>query len=860
MNNYLLNHAITNVWCTPEQDKQFIFQPARLTPNGGARGTFPHSLSTYTLPNDTDRFHVYMIGAFDKRFFNIIGNVNQWYPFPKMCKNNAIFIDAYYQEGIHYPLHLCWCMRTMNGNHLIAVKINKTNFPSLDTNPLHFRFYSNSYFGTIRNTDDGELDEIRVSGKTIDNQDDIVEMTNRYAATIQRRGHTLGFVNGYYVDRISPITIKVGDVVEIIRDSTMYEVIEFDGNQLDQFDSTLDNTRKYIIPGINVVTDTIEYQDDVEVYLYIDEGISKKGVYYHRNAVDAMRMLTHKDWAIVVPYVSAYVSSNPFLAAVGVNAIKIKVVLRHSGYRRKLVNEHHRIKELYKLAPEQIKEAMTGLHSNIVEWTGDSLESSAYVAIMRALQRNITLDMVVDAYGYNAISKLIGDTPTNVGSIGGTKVVYVPPVAVTNASIWEYDADGLLTSIGQHGDNDYYPIKVPSTAFCEVIIGKGGFVIDDAQDDTNVMVNASYDYRYYKCPRVNGIPNNEWIDVTGSNDYGIVNGKVVWGINLGLWSTLVRNDNSVLAYEFDIDTQDGLLFFNVEAQYKIASTLQRDIVYVPHMRLEVWLNGKALVKDVDYITRYPAVTIINKKFRNPGERQHIAVRAYGLAPIDDDNKPYNEEIVESGFVDYGVVSRNGVFNLRDDKVMRYVVGGRVYRHEDLPFMEDKPGMVNVSALNNLPYMVYDHYVPLRDFVPVSTSTVIERNRSKDLDSRVSAYLTVKLPEEVPDIPSLSEQYYQLFSPFMCKVIHLLRTNEITPTDINPLPTNDVIESLLEDHFHWLAYDPTRNGLERDNVDLVPHPYFTNVEVTSLQYRFLLRINTVYFQDKLIMDRFINIVD
>ena len=131
--------------------------------------------------------------------------------------------------------------------------------------------------------------------------------------------------------------------------------------------------------------------------------------------------------------------------------------------------------------------------------------------MMRALRRNIDLEMVVDAYGYNAISRLIGNTPSNIEMLSGVRIVKCPPVAFDAASIFEYDATGKLVNTGDHLSLGYYPVKSSSTAFCEVIAGKSGFFNGDVFGTGEVTINTDFDYRFYKCPKVNGVPNNEWV-------------------------------------------------------------------------------------------------------------------------------------------------------------------------------------------------------------------------------------------------------------------------------------------------------------------------------------------------------------
>ncbi len=850
MRSFLREHALKNVWCTPDQDIQHIFAPARLTPAGGSKGTFKSMSDTYDLPNTTDRFHVYQLGAYDPILLNLVDERNVWRPFSNICRNKNLIADMYLTNGIQYPRFGCWLLKTYNDNVVIAVMLFPNKLPSLDDEQFFVRLYSNSYFTSVRNTTDGITDEIRVYGKLVKNATDINEIQTRWNLWNNSIGHTYGFVNGYFTDVISPVTYAIGDVVEIVKDTTIYKVVDYACNTLDQFDSVLDNKRKYILHGTTWDTDTIEYRDDIDFFLYvIKPNTVKQGVFFHKNQEDAVRMLTHKDYTVPIPYIDAYTVNVPVFHSQ--NDLRMRMHIRKSGYKRPLVNEHHRIKELYKLTPELIRGAMTGVNSVLDEWRASELEGSDYTRIMRRYSKDITGDMVVNAYGYNAISKLIADTPNPAIMENGIRQAKLKEGNWDKASVWEFNANGNLLGYYNHNDNDYYPARNPSTRLCEALMGGHSNSTGAVLGEPTSTYNPLYDHRFYVCPKVGGIPNNEWIDATDTDMYAIVDDQVVWDVNSATVYTQVRTDEKVIAYTFILDPQDGVLFFNIISAEERSEGFTNDVLWVPPGKLEIWMNGNRLVKDIDYIEKYPTICIFSRPYWVDEQNQVIVVRGSGFC-VTIEGKLVPEPITQSGFVDYGVLSRNGIYDIRDDKVVQVTVGGRILQNSDVKFMEDNPTLVNASALNGLPYCISDHYVPLRDFT--DTTTTAERNKSKDLDERLSDYLTVTLPEPEPDIDSLNSVYYELYSPFCGKVIWLMKTGSLTDEEITQELTAQYVTELLEDHLHLLDYDPIRQNKATIQTVVYPHHLRTNVAVTPIQWRFINRVVELFLESKIDLTR------
>lgn len=75
---YLIQHAAKLVWCSPYEDEQYIIEAAQLTDDNGDiidTMVFERLLS---LPNNTDRFHMYMIGGNYPDEFNLSTHKERW--------------------------------------------------------------------------------------------------------------------------------------------------------------------------------------------------------------------------------------------------------------------------------------------------------------------------------------------------------------------------------------------------------------------------------------------------------------------------------------------------------------------------------------------------------------------------------------------------------------------------------------------------------------------------------------------------------------------------------------------------------------------------------------------------------------
>ena len=533
--DYFVRHALSNVWCTPDQDRQAIIRPARLTPPNGVWNTVNIARHSHKLPVPTVRFHVYQIGQLHPTLLGLFPVQQKWTTLAYACNQGNLITNVYSSKGIQLPNMECWYMITADKNLVLAVKEqDRINF-NLQTETLYFRVYSNAFFNSDRAGT--ELNFIEVNGKRILTTADVLAFQNRISQIGQlsgMRGGTIFFVNGIQVLILDLLSAKIGDFVEYVYDSSILRVENFSISTAPTFVSTKDNKHKYLLhyPGAN--EGNIDYLDDIDVTILKPTTNGRHiGVLYHKNQEDAMRMVTHKDYSIVVPYLEGIAEDNGWI---NTGELIVRLHIRKSGYLRNLVNETNRILELYKLPDAQLLNAMTGVNSSMPNWTADHLESSFYTTIMsEPKDTQVTLQLVENAYGYNAMSKILADTPKVVYPLNGVNVVDVPHGLYRNSLAYEYDSTGLLLGWHAHNLGSKYITVNPNAALVEMIEGVGTVALDEKYGPSSVTLDSTAEYRMYKCRIVAGLPNNIWQDITGTADYLVLGNQLNWLVDPVVW-------------------------------------------------------------------------------------------------------------------------------------------------------------------------------------------------------------------------------------------------------------------------------------------------------------------------------------
>lgn len=825
MLDQLMKHALRDVWCSPHQDRQVVIQLSRHSPLGGVRRHYEVQWELEKLPTEKDFYHVYGIGRNTPRRLNFDAIIGPWTSFKDLCSANDLIADFYTDTGIMIPRSMVFVKRTINKSYIVAIRMDN-RFLRLDDVIVYMRLYSNAYYQSERYT----------GTRTIENNstriDAVSEALPHQWEYHQRRalpqGRAYAFINGEYVDDFIPTDLQSGDYIEWFYDASIRAVYDFKLDDLKTFLSVMDQQQKYLIHPPKDLQ-TIDFFDDCDFFIIKKTSERVRGRYYHRNNERAVRQVTHNDYSLSVLILQTYIDR--VSGWHDTSDLYVRIHVRESGYMRPLVDEHLRIKELYKLNDDQIVRAMLGLDSTIPEWRASHLENSNYVRIMRSFYNQITPNMVVDAYGYNAMVKLLADTPLK--TTGG--YVDVSAAFVNDATMYEYDVQGRLLGTHRNQNRDRYLTASSNCSFVEGIVGYGSDHSGIIYGNTPVPIQDDQEYRFYVCSlNMSGQRLNNWRDVTGNTDlYRIENGQVEWLIDPTGQLGAVKGTAQFLSYTLTLPKHDYLYRFSINN-----SSTPGDVLHIPPGVLDIWLNGYPLIEDVDYYVLYPEIVIVNKRYLTEGS-QVITIRAYGFCNSDFSR----ERPTDRGYVLHNTISLNNTYNIRDDKVIRCVVGGRVMLRETLQFAENAR-MVDVPAgLNGLPYAVYDVPQPIRGVLP--GVNYVLRERSSLMDTKVSEYLTERLPETTDmDTPWIPD-HYNVYSPYMAKVLHDLIAGLIVP--LSPGTTDQRVIESLEPYRYLLQYDPMlKSDTDFRFIRVHVHPESEVVDVSQAIYSFLSRINRLVF--------------
>lgn len=844
MNDFLVQHALQNVWCSPYQDRQAVLEMNRLTPIGGVKDNMDLVWDRVAMPVANTSFHVYQIGSNFPPQLNLPTRVNTWIKLSDLCVENKQVIDLFIKDGRQYPRTTTWIARTRNRNFIVATQIHPL-ISLLDDEPLLVRFYSNAYYDSPRW--DG-TSSIEVGGGKMASTLAIATLVTAFNVA-QTKGFTYAFHNGEYVVTLSTANIKVGDVVEYLCDPSVYRVVDFPVSGLPSFNSTLDSLRKYLIHPNKADDDpSIQYRDDIDIYLYKTDTTGRvKGIYYYRYKENAVRMVTHADYSLPVSTVQGFVNGHPTWD--NLNGLVVRVQMRRSGYERPLVFEHHHIHELYKLPDTDILQAMAGVNSTLPEWTADGLESSQYTYLMRAYWNEITLPRVLDAYGYDATAKLVGDTPQKMTILNGERFVVLPHGLTSSSTVYEFDVDGKLLGWYLHRYGGRYYARNATATSVEVISGAGGINLNQIIGNGVTTLDPNNGYRLYVSPKKARVITNEWVEVdpTDTTHVQVLNGQVYWTHAENHWAGCVKQDDQFLAYTVTIPTSYDLYRFSLSY-----TDVPFTVNHVAPGRVDLWLNKRRLIRDIDYVVNYPEFVIINKEYLSDEDDQIIDIRAYGFCRPDMTMEPSTQ----SGFVENGYLSYNGRYDLRDDKVVQITVDGGSKSREDVSFSENDPGIRVSSVYEGRPYEISDIVVPIRG--ETDYETYILRARTQDIVARISDYMTERLPEfEFPDAPTILE-LYKVFSPFMNRLVGDILDGTFTvPTTI--MTDRQVITSIAN-YRYLLAYDPCLLGIDARHEVIHPVTTWATLSVTQVQYSYLERVISLILNDQVDLTHFLTIED
>lgn len=844
--DFLRQHAIQNVWCSPNQDHQYTFELPRISGAGGALRVTTANGMPLDLPDTFSRWQVFQIGGISPNAFNLLTRDYAWVNAQVQAHEKKTVVRLFSNNGIVAGMADVFYRYTQGNNLIVAVRMHTRTPISWTAAKIYLQVYSNSYWQTA----EGVADPVgfETHGAVVETSQQIAAFSSLYNTAAQLAEHPFQISfwhNGLRKER-NAVNIVVGDSVWFELDGSIKKRVTFPIAGLATFDSTLDRVRKYLLhPPKDGNSMTIDYYDDVEIFLQ-GSTAGKPAMLYPRLALQDVRQLTHRDYSVVVSNVTFQGAALRMIGGGEYNTQSLQINVRKSGYTRPLLHEHSFLQELYKLNEVDVARALTGIDATIPFWRAAYLEASAYPELMRAKDVcAVTYELVEKAYGYHAMAKALAVTPAAVQSPGNTGFVFVPYLHQYGCTAYEYDVNGLFLGWHQHLVGDRYFVRNSDARTVEFIAGLGSETLEEIHNAKTANLRTDCNYRVYLRQQVGGQLQSAFQDITGSNKYTLSpTGQFTWLSTVITDYPTVRSDRRFFAKDYEVDVTDGRIAVTLQSHQQHGNTVVTQNLGIPLGQVDVMFNGRSLIRGLHYFYQNNQIIITARHYVNQaaGVKQKVHVRMYGFCRADGSLYPEGD----IGFIEHGLLSNNNRFDVRDGRVSRVVVDGCLHTMEDLLFSEDSDQVAPIDATNGQPYMVKDIFVPLRPFVAPDTWTLIEKAREDT--KKVSDYITLKKPQPSRGPVTAVPYKHELVSPFLAKILYDLLYGRLGLPAKDLFTRQDVID-VCKNYEPLLQTDPITKDLNSSYVVIQPHTRNVPIGVTAKQWQFLNQVVQLYAPGK-----------
>lgn len=261
---------------------------------------------------------------------------------------------------------------------------------------------------------------------------------------------------------------------------------------------------------------------------------------------------------------------------------------------------------------------------------------------------------------------------------------------------------------------------------------------------------------------------------------------------------------------------------------------------IPSGTIDVFMNGESLIRGIDFTIAWPTLYIVKTPNRNIDDVE-VLIRHYGFcSPVDMLPLPLREV----GFVRDGMVSVDGIYQVRNQRTGRAIVGGKSYPVDTVK-TDDHNGL---PMADGRPYALCDYVLPIEFFS--GGDSVTQYLTSADIDQQVDQYLTRYLNTQPPAMQFIQGQRWEVYSPFMGGVIDMVLKGAFADGRL-ALPYNRTqVDVWLNGLHHLLPHDPCVYQQHDDFIVIYAHSYVNTVSVTVDEYRFLEYVNRYYLHERI----------
>lgn len=884
MQNALIKHAIENVWCAPNQDFQHHIKLARITPNGGVLHGYPLLWDELVVPvtdNKKTYFHFYQVGGLSSVPFDFLPKVNEWINFVDLNQQNNILIDAFLASGAMIPRDYIWVSQIYNNNIVIAIKVdykidygicNRTNLGgvvfnerfTLDNSQVILRFYSNAWFENsdyIKTAIDYKQ-PLRYVHKQIKNMNDYNSFVNECDVirnTFGTRGLGVYYLDGFHIPRpIGFSSSYVGKHLSFMWDESFKFQQNFPIRYLPTFISKKNiGVRKYLLVCDNVY-DMIDFHDDIDIYII--NAKSQKGVCYNRTANFGLEQITHNAYALNADIVEYYIEAHSFLGSI--DQCMIKIMVRQGGVKNGLLNQKNRIEEMYLLPYEKIVNTFINVPSLVPEWRAAELENSAYMELLNADSNKISEDLILKAYGYNALTDIFA-TPLfklSDNQFQNTAITNIPDETTREGvrSYFCYDESGFLLGYFEDQTTNLNTFLPDSLATKTRMIESFNMSVSKEKlpiwFDTDIEHKdlKQYGFACYLGTKTNtGIL--EWDDVTDTNLYEYDPGgrnklpSIKWKWNVIAQENMIPavlnfKGMNIYEYQYGTDVQlDGCVNITLKAQHVSNVDNIYKPVEIPPGTVDVFVNGYSLIENVDYYMKWPTIVIVNRDFNRLKDAK-ILVRTYGFANPKT-MQPYEPR--EVGFVKDGMLSVNGHYDVRTNKPLRVIVENKLVNPDTKNYGEY---LIGNNHTDGRPYSINDYIIPIENLTTKANTKKLYEE-CLEIDKRVGDYLTTMLPENKSPTPMVVGSRWVVISPLISSLIYSFKHGYDFDKTVGDNFNNQDVEKYIQP-FKWLLeFDPAYHNVDENYFRIEAHAENSVINITQKQYEFLELVIKLHLNDR-----------
>lgn len=828
--------ALEHIYCAPAQDRQYSFRMARVN-----KKTFPtiREITVYgvskKLPNTTSYFHVFTMGNMFPEFLNLQGQKKQWLrdQWVKMSDdmNQRKFIAKIYNDdGVVFPRQNVYYSYTDESSLLVAIEVNSYLQQHFDVSSFQYlNVYSNAYFQSSEFNNLPLRKGIECFGLMVGNNLEKAQLQTRINNLVANGGDVFVYADGYFIDKVT-LNIPDQSFVEVVYDQSVIKRDVFDLQGLRTFESVKDNRLKYLLYRPKE-RDTIEYQDDTEVYVAQKNTGLNRGLLLYRHQDYVMRNVTDKDFSLNSIFVNNTAQTLSHKVG-GAQADKTVVLyVRKSGRERQLVYNGMKLHELYKLPFDVQKNVISNMNYTVDFFRAEQLENSAYFQCASAPGiGKITPQLAIDAIGYNGMTYYYANSPVVTN---GALTIEVPELYQEDSLAFEYDVNGkylrMVASVGP-----LYTCTDASVAFVEFMAGSiplnyGALYTHDAAIPTDGLecriLSAYFD---------GAVRTSQWVDITNTPDKcQRTDSTFVITENEGKKIKMVCLHHPRV-YDLELPLTSGNLEFVLTQPEDRGNGVVNTTLDVPYETIEFFMNGNRLTEGLDVFMKFPSVSICTKRYLDYSkETQHLHIRMSGFTL--DVSKINQLEL--RGFVNNGTLTRNKRYDIRDDKVMSVFVDGKLRDRNAVRYSENDNTTRITNPKNGQSYVLRESFIAIKQLTGVDSYPIYCKNIQTN--QRISNLYDLVFPEPPIDEFNAIAARHVLYSPLISTILVHLKQGEI-PASLytNPYDDTAILQLIDQRYKNLFLLDPIRANLPELIVEIHPHLGNATIELDLLQYRFV----------------------